>query len=868
MSARPRPPRALVALLRGLTSRDATDAELGDIFEVLEVRTAAGRPPRWSAFWMRSQIALAIWSALCVAAPRLARTWEHTFREALRGTLRRPAQALFIVFVLAAGMSAATVTFSVVDATVLRPLPFEEGDRIVTITGRRPAGASGLSPEAFWTIHDHVTGLDSVAPVMQWGGAEVTVNGITESLVVLRTTAGLFRVLRLNAFIGSVWTDVHETSDPRVAVVTYTFWHRRFAGDPAVLGAKLRVGNADYRIIGVLAPGATFPSSFESSADVWLPDTPARAAVPGSINRFSPLARLAPGVSIDQLVAEIESVLAPLAAANPTSYADWRLDVRRWRDTLAADVRPWMLLALGSVFLVLLIACANAANVMLTRSWERARELAVRASLGASRRQLGAALVIESLALSAAASLFAMLFAGWGIEAAKSALPVRPFGWDVISLDTRVMTAGIVAAIATGLVCGLVPGWQASRVSVLMLLKDGGATATARRRGWRSVFLTAQVASVAALLVVSTLFIASFVRVITADLGLDRSNLIGVKTLTGNGPRVAEYRDRLRVIPGVQGIAAVGGSTPPLVGSAFGGAYDEMKLYRPEAAAGAPEVKVWTYAVTAEYFDVARVKFRQGSSWPAQRASDASLVPIVIDEPTARKLFGEEPPLGRLLRERDTDRVFAITGVAPFLRGFGPDRTLQSSVYYPLDAMGRGWVGFFIRTSVQPGPVALEVQTTLQSMVPPGRSPNVHVVDDAFGRLTAVRRFNGLLMSLFASLAVLIGCAGVYAAVASAVAQSTREIGLRIALGATGGEIRRSVLAESGRYLLRGLAIGLPSGWLMSRSFGSIFFEVAPGDASIHAFVAALLVTAGLAAAVIPARRASRVDPVVTLRAL
>jgi predicted permease len=800
--------------------------------------------------------------------PRVARTWVHTLREALRATRRRPAQTLFIVVVLAVGMSAATVTFSVVDATVLRPLPFEQGDRIVTITGRRSTGLSGLSPEAFWTIHDHVRGLDGIAPVMQLGGGEVTVNGVTENLTVLHTTAGLFRVLRLKAFLGSVWTDDQGRSNPKVAVVTHAFWRRHFAGNPAALGERIRLGKAEHEVIGVLAPGATFPSSFGESAGVWVPGYPDRASGPLRINRLSPLARLAPGVSIEQLTAEIETALAPLAAAGPTTYADWRLEVRPWRDALSEGVRPWMLLALSSVVLVLLIACANAANVMLTRSWERARELAVRASLGASRRQLGAALVLESLSLSAAASLLAMLFASWGIEAAKSALPVRPFGWEVISLDTRVMTAGIVAAIATGLVCGIIPGWQASRVSVLTLLQDGGATATARRRGWRSVFLTAQVASVAALLVVSTLFIASFVRVITVDLGMDRSNLIGVKTLTGNGPRVAEYRDRLRAIPGVQGIAAVGGSTPPLIGSAFGGAYDEMKLYRPEADAGAPEVEVWTYAVSADYFDVARVPFRRGSSWSAPPATGASIVPIVIDEPTARKLFGEEAPLGRLLRDRDTDRVFAITGIASFLRGFGPDRTAQSSAYYPIEAMGRGWVGFFIRTSVPPGPVAREVHETLLSMVRPGQQPEVHLVNDAFRRLTALRRFNGLLMSLFALLAIAIGFAGVYAAVASAVSQRTREIGVRIALGATRGVIQRSVLLECGRYLLLGLAIGLPAGWMMSRSFGSIFFQVAPGDVSVHALVAAVLVIAGLAAAVIPARRAARVDPVVTLRAL
>lgn len=866
MSARLKPPLVLAWLLRRLTLREAADAAIGDIFEILQERVASRRAPRWPSLWLRIQVAAAIWSVLRAVTPRIARSWGHTFRDALRGMRRHPSQALFIVLVLAVGMSAATVTFSVVDATVLRPLPFEEGDRIVTIFGRRPTGISGLSPEAFWVIHDHVKGLDSIATTTQFSGAEVSVDGVTENLVVLNTTAGLFRVLRLNAFIGSVWTRSDETADPQVAVVTHTFWQRRFGGDPGVLGHKLRIGKTDYRVIGVLAPGVKFPSSMGVDAEVWVPEVPARATVSGRYNRINPVARLAPGVSIEQLVSEIESTLAPLAAANPTAYSGWRLDVRRFRDGLRASVRPWMLLALGCVCLVLLIACANAANVMLTRSWERSRELAVRASLGASGRQLGATLLIESLSLSIAACVVAMLFARWGSDAAKSVLPVRPFGWDVISLDARVMTAAIVAAIFTGLVCGIVPGWQASRVPVLTLLKDGGATATARRRGWRSVFLIAQVASVAALLVVASLFIGSFVRVITADLGLDRSNLIGVSTLTGNGPRVAEFHDRLRAIAGVRSVAAVGLSTPPLV-AAFGGAFHDMNVYRSDSGAGAQEVKVRTYAVTPEYFDVVGTPFRQGRVWPAQRAPDQGVVPIVIDEPTARTLFGGESPLGRLLRQRDSDRMFTITGVVPYLLAGGPEGTRLSSAYYPLDAAGRAWVGFFIRTSLPAGPVARDVHKTLQSMVRPGQWPNVHLADDAFTMLTALRRFNGLLMSLFAVLAVLIGCAGVYAAVASAVAQRTREIGVRIALGATVGEIRRSVLVESGRYLILGLAIGLPAGWLMSRGFGSIFFQVAPGDFSIHAIVAAVLVVAGLVAAFIPARRASRVDPVVTLRA-
>jgi predicted permease len=862
----PRLSRLLIRLLRVASSRHAADAAVGDILEDLDERRRAGGAPRWPAAWLNRQIVRAIVACAIAGAPRVLRSAGHVVRDAGRAVRRAPAHALFILLILAAGMSAATVTFSVVDAVVLRPLAFDDSEAIVAVSHRTLRGPAGLTPEEFWTVHDRVNGFDSVGTRFTFMGDAVTIGGIREELTVSYATAGFFRVLRVQAVAGRVWTPDDERRDPRVAVIAHRFWQRRFGGGRDALGAMMQVGTDAYRIIGVLPPG--LDSSANLRADVWVPRLPPRVAGTTAIrDRVGTLARVRPGVSLPQVTAEIESATASLnGTARPPADGDSGIEVRRWRDTLVSGVRPWMLLALGCVGLVVLIACVNAANVMLARSFERSRELAVRASLGASRRLLALTLLAESLMLSIAATVCALAFAVWGVDAVKRLLPpmIRS---ETIALDRRVFAASMVAAMVTGILFGLVPAWQASRVSIVTLLKDAGTTATAARRGWRSALLTVEVACIAVLLVVSTLFIASFVRVVTLNLGLDRSNLIAVLTLYGFEGTVGDVKARLAQLPGVSGVAAVDYSSPPLVSSAFGGAYITTKL-RTVPSQTDETIEVQLHRVTPDYFAVTRIPFRRGSMWSPDLPAGAGFRPMVIDELTARSLFGDRDPVGVQIRADRPNEIFTVVGIVPFVFAHGPEpnRLNHPSAYFPLSPTSRSHTSFFVRTAREPDAVVPAVVGALTPLLPDGKLPNVRVADEAFRVLTPTRRFNATVMSWFAFLALLIGAAGVYGVIASSVAQQTREIGVRVALGATPSDIRAGVLAQTVRHLVVGLAVGLPVGWWVSRGFATLLFEVTPRDLTIYAVVACTLMAVGLIAAFLPARRASRVDPIVSLR--
>jgi predicted permease len=865
-----RPSRTARWLLRLASSQHASEAAVGDLLEELNERTEMGKAPRWPGLWLECRILQSAVSLAWMAALRLRRVSRQMVRDAARGLRRAPAPSLFTLAILSVGIAAGTVTFSVVDAVVLRPLPFDQGEALVMVSGRNLLDrATPLAPEEFWAIHDRVTGLEAFAPARHFETAVDFGTG-TEQLPVMYSTAELFRVLRLGPLLGQLWTAEDERrGDLDVAVISHGLWQRRFGQDPLVLGRGLRIGNVAYRVAAVLEPAAERQRAIGWTHEVWIPRVPEMVGTSNGVSRsIFAIGRMRDGVSLEQLTAEVRSAIAPLAQAQPYAYTDWRPEVMRWQHALIGDVRGWMLLVLGAVGLVVLITCVNAANLMLTRSFERARELAVRASLGASRRQLALTVLVESLMLSTASALCALVFSTWGIDAARAALPRGIWRAETIALDGRVLAASLTAALLTGMLSGLVPAWQASRVSVVMLLKDAGPTLTAGRRRWRSVLLIIEVACVAALMVVSTLFIGSFVHATTLDLGFERSNRIAVKTLTNYEGTVEDVKTRLAQIPGVVGVTAVTYSSPLLVGSAFGGAWSESVLKSPgEDADVSTEVEM--YSVTSDYFEVAGIPFRHGSTWPSSSAAATNPSrPIVVDEPTARQLFGDVDAVGRQVKVLRLNGNFTIVGVVPYVFARGPERSSRPSAYHALNPATRPkWVSFLVRTSESPAPLVSTVAGALKPLLPPGTVPEVHVLDDAFRQLTATRRFVAWLMSGFALVAILIGAAGIYAVMASTVVQRTREIGVRVALGATAGDIRQSVLTQAARHLLVGLAAGLPAAWWMSRGFGAVFFHVTPGDPSIYLMVTVTLTIVGLVAAVIPARRAVRVDPVVSLRA-
>ncbi|HEY0873621.1 MAG TPA: ABC transporter permease [Vicinamibacterales bacterium] len=853
----PRPLASLTWLLGKVSSRHAARAVIGDLIEEFRERSDHDRPSRHAALWLNLQILRFIAAAFLSGAPRLIRSAGLIVRDGVRAFRIAPAQSLFIVLVLAAGVTTGTVTFSVVDAVVLKPLPLAEPEQLVGIPTRDENFTERITPELFWRLHDHLTSVEGLAPRMTFTGDRVRVGEFTDEWPVTFTTAEIFDLLRWTPAIGRFWTpDEEARGETDVAVLGYRFWRQQFSGATSVLGETVAIGKRTYRVIGVLPAISDHPELDLGSAPIWVPRPVPRTA-PSS--PFGILARMRPGVTTTQVADEI---------ARLAEIPGWRPVVTPLLDGYVRPVRQWMLLALGAAALVVLIACVNAANMMLTRATRRAQEMAIRASLGASGRQITATLLVEGILLSAAATVCALLLSVAGVQVAKLAVTTMLrgiFRASTISLNGRVLVAGITIAALTGVLIAIVPAWQTSRAPVSSLLKDGAATVTTGRRRWRGVFLTAEIASVVVLLVVSWLFVASLIRVVSIDVGIDGRNLIAINPRLEFQGTVDEVQERLERVPGVSSVAVAAGSSLPLVGRAFGGAWHTTTLDRADDTRAASSVTVLQYRVTSNYFDVAGLRFLRGGTWSAQTASDA--LPVVLDERAARQLFGEEDPLGRHVRATEPKGVFRVVGTVPHAYVRGPEEAYHPSAYFPLrPSSTRTFAGLFVRTSRPPEKMLSPINEALKPLAPLTKDPFVFVADEALARLTATRRFNAGLMSAFGLVGVLIGAAGVYAVMTSFVAQQTREIGVRLALGATPARIQRGVLTLAWRHLAAGLTLGLPIAWWSSQGFAALLFGVTPADVSVYLGVTALLMLVGFTAAWLPARRAAGVDPVVSLR--
>jgi putative ABC transport system permease protein len=445
---------------------------------------------------------------------------------------------------------------------------------------------------------------------------------------------------------------------------------------------------------------------------------------------------------------------------------------------------------------------------------------------------------------------------------AKASLPARVARAGLIGIDARVFAVTIAAALATGGLLGAVPAWLASRTDVVGLLKETATTSWAPRR-WRLAFLVTQIGFVSALLVGSALFVSSFIRVTRVDLGFDRGRLLATGFVSGSAATIADTGDALRKTSGVLSVALVSGSSPPLVASGFGGGSSGTTLQRQDAPE-MPPINAEMRRVSPEYFETVGVAFLAGRTFEYAGAAPPSSV--VLDETAARQLFGGANAVGRTVKGFGPQDVFTVAGVVAAMRINGPEQPAAAQVYFPISPQARSGQ-FVLRTSTTAAQIAPAIQATLGRLTDGGRAaPPVYAVDDAFRRITADRRFNAVLMGLFGVLALGIGAAGVYGVMASLVAQRTRELGVRVALGATPQQIGNHVLTQTTRYLVVGLAAGLGAAWWLSKMFTSLLFGVRTTDLSIYLAVAAIMVGAGLVAALIPARRAARVDPLVALR--
>jgi putative ABC transport system permease protein len=781
-----------------------------------------------------------------------ARTTGLILRDAFRAARRAPSHAAVVIGVLAIGITAGAVTFSVADAVLLRPIPIEGGDRLVTVSAfDTQARKWRMTGELFWQLHDHTQTLDGVAPFQQWKGLSSTIAGLTDEFPITSTTSDAFRFLHLSASIGRLWSAEDEARGATdVAVLGYRFWRRDLGGRPDVLGQTITSGKRSFRVIGVLSAATDHPEIQFLSGPIWIPAVVSKVEQGGAL---SVLGHVRP----DRTRAMVAEELRTLAAA-----PEWTPAVSGPLDDERERLSHWMLLALGTAGLLVLLGCVNAANLMLSRSVTRARELAVRASLGASTFRIAATVIAEGLLLSLAGTALALLLAGWCVGLARHTLTTLPLGISQaagIALNGRVLSAAIASALVTGVLFSLVPAWQATRATIVNSLKAGAPAAPGGRGRWRRAFLVTEVAAVALLLVLSWLFVASLVRVVSVDLGVDRSHLIAVAPRVPYNGSTDDVVERLRRVPGVVDIAESTGAMSTLF---LRGVWLTTNVSAPDASQE-PPFEVLEYCVTPNFFAVAGIKFLRGTVW-----ADSTPSPVVLDDIVARRLFGEINPIGRQVRATEPAAgVHTVVGVVPSLRTRGPERDRQMAVYFPPIPRRRAFATLVVRTTGPADPVVLRITQALAPVAPSQKDPYIFSGDEAMRRITMMRRFNAGLMSGFALVGVLIGAAGVYAVTSSVVSQQTNEIGVRMALGATRQQIARQILSSALVHVGLGLVVGLPLAWWLSRGFSSLLFGVTPADPSVYVGASVTLTAVGVVAALLPSLRAARVDPIVSLRA-
>jgi predicted permease len=848
--------RAAARLLRSVVSRDRADAVLGDLEEELADRAARGRSPRFPRLWLLGHVLTAVIAAARAVAPRALRAWRHTFRDAIRGLRSASATTAFIITILAIAMSAATVTFTTVDHVVLRSLPFEDDDELVAIAGQGPLGAMAISAFEYLSWRERARAFQSIAAVRR-GRKSIAIDGATHAVMAADATASLFDVLRTPPLLGRVFSLDNETAgDHRVAVIGFGLWQRYLAGRAGIVGEQLAIGKESFEVVGVMPPGFTYPVGQAEPVELWTPyvvPPDERTVDKGRSSYLHVVARRADGVTVDQSRAEIEAISSSVAAASPGVFGERRPTVTPLYDSLVGKVRGWMLLVLGAVALVLAIACVNVANLLLARSSRRAREAAIRSSLGATRRQLIAASLIESVILSTAAAAIGLVVAIWGVSGVKWALPATIARGADIALDLRVFLAAIASSLISAALFGIVPAWQASRLDIALLIKEGAAHAGGRSR-WRSGFLIAEVALVVALLIGSALFVASFIRVTGADLGFSRTNLIMVSV--SSTTRDEDVAAHLRGVPGVQEVAVVTMGSPPLIFAGFGGGTSTSVLRSTDDPDG-PVVEPEVRRVSPEYFRTAAIPILRGRAFtPDERKAPVA----IIDDLAAHQLFGTLDVIGRPLRAGP--QQCTIVGVVANVRMRGPESSTGPQLYLPLD---RGAAQYIVRTNGA-ATVGPAVRAAASELAAPGRTPEVLSIDDAFRRITADRRFNAGLMLLFGLIALIIGATGTYGVMTAVVAQQAREMAVRVTLGASRRRIVSLVVGQAGWHLGAGLVIGLAIAVAASQAFRSVLYGVTPTDPVVYAVVVAVLAAVGLAAAILPARRASQIDPISTLR--
>jgi putative ABC transport system permease protein len=796
-------------------------------------------------------------------------------RFALRSLLRRPGFTLTAVVTLALGIGSTTAIFSVVDAVLLRPLPFERADRIVAIrnlwtkTGLR---ASTVSAPDFDDWKAQSRSFRSMA-YYTGGETSVTIGAVADYVTVFRVTPGFFDALGARTALGRLLSDEeHTAGGPPAVVISDAFWRRQFNADPKAVGSTLKFSDRLFTVTGVLERGIRFPAT----ADIYVPFWIRPATTSRSAHNYRVVARLADGVSIDQARLEMTTIAQRLESQYPESNTGKLTDIVTLQEMLVGGTRQTLYTLLGAVALVLLIACANVANLQLSRATSRNREMVVRAAVGAGRGRLVRQLLTESAVLGVLAALLGAWLARLGMIGLVALAPRNLPRLDEIHVDTTALVFAVAIALLSSIVFGLAPALQASRVSLVDGLRQGGKGSSigARGGGARNAFVVAEIAFAVVLVTGAGLLARSLAALGAVDMGFESERLlvmntsVPVRTIEDAPRATAFYRDllpELRAIPGVTAAAGVTG-LPTAVASnggyaiEGGASFAQMGVRSPQA--------VFT-VVTPDYFRTMGVPLKAGRDLSDGDTRTAPRV-AVINEALARASFPGRNPIGiRIQSGLDSLEFMTIVGIVGDVRTWGPNLPPAPEIYMPYEQHpGASTALRIVARTATADPLALT--DTIRRKIR-ARNPDVPIraatMEATLGTAAATPRFQTFLLIVFAGVALILALAGVYGVMAYTVSQRVPELGVRIALGASPDHIRALVFGDGARLAAAGLVIGLGLALLSGRLLEGLLFGVTARDPLILVAVTAAVAAATMAACYVPMRRAVRVDPMVALRA-
>jgi putative ABC transport system permease protein len=790
---------------------------------------------------------------------------------------KNPGFTAAAVLTLALGIGANTAVFSVVHAVLLRPFPYKDPNRLVIVweqnlsrgwTTNIVSAANFLDWRKQNSVFTEMAAIDSTSFNVAGSGEPIEVGGE-------RVTANLFSLLGVQPIRGRGFQseDDRPASAP-VAIVSYGLWQRRYGGDPRLLGRAISLDGRSYPVVGIMPPNFSdaYTTFFKTNAQVWISgldlSRPAR-----TWHQFLALARLKPGVALSKAQGEMDTIASRIEVQHPENKG-WGVQVISLRDQVVGYVSPALEVLMGAVAFVLLVACVNLANLLLSRSAAREREVAIRAALGANRARVVRQLLTESLLLAGLGGALGLLLACWGMNSLLALAPADMPGIDSVGLNTQVLGFTLLVTLATGLLFGLVPALGISNPDLQACLKESsrGSTEGSRSHRLRGLLVAAEFSLAFVLVIGAALMVKTLIRLSHFSLGFNPDHVLSMR-IPLRGPQYKSHREeaeffrrllaQVQTLPGVLS-ASVTSGLPVANWAGMGFVTENDPHPAPELMPDA------NYLVIApHYFQTMGIPLRAGRAF-SDGDTERSQRVVIVNEELARRNWPGQDPIGMRLRTGTDENLpwLTVVGVAANVRTMGPDAEFQPELYIPYTQYP--WLLsprlMVVRTTVDPLAMTSSIRREVLTLDKNQPVSEIRTLDQVAGETAAQRQFLMVLLGIFAALALILAGVGIYGVLAYSVARRTHEIGVRMALGAARADVMKLVLAQGLRFAFFGVLAGLAGALLLTRVLASLLFGVSPTDPVTFALVTGLLALVAFLACYIPARRATKVDPMEALR--